>query len=229
MIFTPLESGKSVEGAEVEAFKSDVNHEKYLYLMAGTHGDEVEGVYVLKKLFEWLKSDHLISDLPIVVLPILNIDGYCAQRRINSHSVDLNRNYPTGWKADFKKEKNNPGSGPLSEPENQYLVKLFDKFPPGFVISFHSWKPILNFNGNAQDVAEYLSSYNQYETADDIGYPCPGSLGSFVPTEYSAGVLTYECPVLAEGKSLEEIWNENEEGLKNLLQSDLVKKKIGFK
>ena len=57
MIFTPLTSGTSVEGVEIPAFKTDLNADKYLYLMAGTHGDEVEGVYVLQQLFEWLKGD----------------------------------------------------------------------------------------------------------------------------------------------------------------------------
>ena len=102
MIFSPLTSGHSVEENEIEAFKTDISADKYLYLMAGTHGDEVEGVYVLQQLFSWLKEEHSLKDLPIVVVPILNPDGYRSGSRVNSHAVDLNRNYPTeNWCGDF--------------------------------------------------------------------------------------------------------------------------------
>lgn len=227
MIFNPLNSGASVEGNEIPAFKADIKASKFLYLMAGTHGDEVEGVYVLDKLYAWLKEEHSLNDLPIIVIPILNPDGYRAGTRVNSHAVDLNRNCPTeNWSADFKKDKYNPGKSPMSEPENAYLDNLFQKFPPAFIISFHSWKRILNFNGDAEDVASYLASYNEYPTAADIGYPTPGSLGTYAPEKYGCPVLTFECPVLEEGLSLKDIWEENEQGLKNFIQSELLLKKI---
>lgn len=227
MIFSPLKSGKSVEENEIEAYKTDVSSKKYLYLMAGTHGDEVEGVYVLKQLFDWLKEEHSLNDLPIIVVPILNPDGYRASSRVNAHAVDLNRNYPTeNWSSEFKKDKYNPGPEPLSEPENLFLSELFKKFKPGFIISFHSWKPILNFNDDAEDIANYLASYNEYPVCSDIGYPTPGSLGTYAPQEFNSPVLTFECPLLASGKSLKEIWQENEEGLKSLIQSELILKKI---
>lgn len=227
MIFTPLTPGHSVEGNEIDAFRTDVQAEKYLYLMAGTHGDEVEGVYVLQELYKWLKEEHSLRDLPIIVIPILNPDGYRAGSRVNSHAVDLNRNYPTSnWSSEFKQKKYNPGAEGLSEPENKFLDKLFQKFPPGFIISFHSWKPILNFNSDAEDVANYLSSYNEYPVTGDIGYPTPGSLGTYAPEKYQAPVLTFECPVLSEEISLKSIWENNELGLKSFIQSELLLKKI---
>ncbi len=227
MIFTELEPGRTVEGHPIQAYKTDVKAEKYLYLLAGTHGDEVEGIHVLKELFNWLKHEHSLKDLPIVVVPILNLDGYRASTRVNAHMVDLNRNYPTkDWTPEATEKKYNPGPKALSEPENQFLVKLLDKYRPGFIISFHTWKPILNFNGDCQDVAEFLSAYNKYPIAGDIGYPTPGSFGSFVPEKYGAGVLTFECPPLSDELSLKEIWQENEQSLKDFMQSELLLKKI---
>lgn len=227
MIFTELEPGRSVEGHPIPAYMTDVKAKKYLYLIAGTHGDEVEGIHVLKELFNWLKKEHSLKDLPIVVVPILNVDGYRASSRVNAHMVDLNRNYPTkDWSPTAEQAKYNPGPKALSEPENQFLVKLLDKYPPGFILSFHTWKPILNYNGDCQDVAEFLSTYNQYPIAGDIGYPTPGSFGSFVPEKYKAGVLTFECPPLSEEKGFKEIWQENERGLKDFMQSELLAKKI---
>ena len=87
-------SGRSVEGDEIPCFRSESKASNYVYLIAGTHGDEVEGVYVLQQLFDWLKEDEECN-LPLIVLPILNIDGYRASTRVNSHGVDLKRNYPS--------------------------------------------------------------------------------------------------------------------------------------
>lgn len=227
MIFHPLEFGKSVEENDIEAFRSDVSGDKYIYLLGGTHGDEVEGVYVLKQLFDWLKSEHQIPEIPIILIPILNPDGYRASTRVNSHAVDLNRNYPTeNWTSEARKEKYNPGPEGLSEPENKFLIKLFDKFKPAFVLSFHSWKPLLNFNGDCEDIADFISSYNGYETAPDVGYPTPGSLGTFVPEKYDASVLTFECPVLSDELSLKDIWEQSADALQNLMKSDLLKNKL---
>lgn len=229
MIFTELDPGKSVEGNDIPVFISEVKASKFLYLIGGTHGDEVEGVYVLSELYKWLSTDHSLKDLPIIVVPILNVDGYRTSSRVNAHQVDLNRNYPSkDWKKDFTQQKYNPGPKPLSEPENQFLVDLLDEFKPGLILSFHTWKPILNYNGDSQDVAEFLSSFNQYPIASDIGYSTPGSFGSFVPEKYGAGVITYECPPLGENKSLKQIWMENEKGLKALFHSELISKKIDF-
>jgi protein MpaA len=228
MIFSELESGHSLEGHSIPAFKTDIKAQKYLYLIGGVHGDEVEGVYVLKELFSWLKSEHSLKDLPMVVVPILNVDGYQNRTRVNAHLVDLNRNLPTkDWSTDHKEPRYNPGPKPLSEPENQFLVKLMDKYKPGFIISFHTWKPILNFNGECKDVAEFLNKYNNYEMAGDIGYPTPGSLGTFAVEKYQSPVLTFECPELkTHRESLKDIWNENEKGLKDFFSSELIWKKI---
>jgi protein MpaA len=228
MIFSEIESGLSVEGNTITAFKTDVKAQKYLYLLAGVHGEEVEGVYVLKELFNWLKQEHVLKDMPIVVIPILNIDGYRALSRNNAHSVDLNRNLPTkNWNPVPREPRYNPGPKPLSEPENQYLVKLLDKYHPGLIISFHTWKPILNYNGNCQDIAEYLSQFNKYEIADDIGYPTPGSLGTYGVEAYKCPVLTFECPELKKHReTLKEIWTENEEGLKRLFKNELIADKL---
>ena len=228
MIFSELESGTSLEGHPIPVFKTDIKAPKYLYLLAGVHGDEVEGVYVLKELYAWLKLNHDLKDLPMIVIPILNVDGYKNQTRVNAHSVDLNRNLPTkDWSNAHKEAKYNPGPKALSEPENQFLVKLMDKYRPGLIMSFHTWKPILNYNGECQDIADFLSEFNDYETASDIGYPTPGSLGTFAVEKYNSPVLTFECPELrTHRETLKEIWLENEEGLKKVFQSELIWNKL---
>ena len=94
MIFKSLRSGQSVGNREIPAYISEKKDEHFLYLMAGVHGDEVEGVYVLKHLFEWIKTTNSL-DYPIIVIPIVNVDGYAERTRINANGVDLNRNLAT--------------------------------------------------------------------------------------------------------------------------------------
>ncbi len=225
MQLSKLRSGKSVEGNEIHSYISDKDAPKYIYLMGGVHGDEVEGVYVANELHKWLEDSDDVT-LPIVIIPILNVDGYRSSTRVNSHGVDLNRNMPTQcWDPNFTQAKNNPGPSPLSEPENEYLMDLFKRFKPGFILTLHSWKPIVNFNGDCEDVANLLSKHNKYPIADDIGYPTPGSLGTYGSVDLSAPVLTFEFPTLTDSKlSLKEIWDQNETGLKELFTSDILKR-----
>lgn len=222
MNFIELKAGKSVEGQDINAYRSELKSDKYIYLMAGVHGDEVEGVYVLDKLFEWLKD--LEKEIPLIIIPILNKDGYRAGTRVNAHGVDLNRNCPSkSWSSDARSPKYNPGPAPLSEPENIFLEKLLGKFWPKLIITFHSWKPMINYNGNCLEIAEFLERYTSYPICDDIeGHPTPGSLGDFSPEVFKAPVITYELPLLSDDNCLNDIWVENKAGLKALLQSDLL-------
>ncbi len=222
MIFNELKHGSSVEGKELKAFRSDFKGDKYTYLLAGVHGDEVEGVYILSKLFDWLKENDDL-ELPIIVIPILNEDGYRVGTRKNAHDIDLNRNLPTqDWTEKSDKKKYYPGTKPLSEPENVFLDKLLQKFPPKLMISFHSWKPLINYNGDCKDIADLLSQYNHYEVVENIGYPTPGSLGTYAPEKYKTPVITFECPTIDESeKALKDIWNENQKALTELFISKL--------
>ncbi|MBH48070.1 MAG: hypothetical protein CME71_07850 [Halobacteriovorax sp.] len=224
MNFIPLKSGKSVEGDEIKAYKSETKGPSWIYIMAGVHGDEVEGVYVVQKLYEWLQNQEDIQR-PTVIIPILNVDGYRAGTRTNAHAVDLNRNLPSkDWTNKGREAKYNPGTKPLSEPENIYLDKLFQKYPPKLIMSFHSWKPFINTNGDCLEVAQFLERYNNYEIVQDeiAGHPTPGSLGEYAQQEYNSPVITFECPLLASGKSLKEIWDENAVGLQALMRSNLL-------
>jgi murein peptide amidase A len=218
-----LKSGTTVEGSEIIAYISEEKAAKYNYLLAGVHGDEVEGVYVLKQILEWMKSDDDVTG-PFIIIPILNIDGYRAGTRTNALGIDLNRNLPaSNWTDEKRDKKYNPGSSPLSELENIFLDKLFQKFPPNFILTFHSWKPMLNYNGDCKEIADFLEKYNSYPVCDSIdGHPTPGSLGHYAWDKYYCPVLTFECPVLDDNLSLKDIWDENRTGLIKLIQSDLL-------
>ena len=224
MKFELIVKGKSSLGKDIPVFQSGVNQKGYIYIMAGTHGDEPEGVYVLDKLFAWLQENDR-SFMPVIVIPILNPDGLELKTRTNGNKVDLNRNYKTkNWQPTSEKERYFPGPHPMSEPENQFLDEIFRTYPPSFILSFHAWKPLIDYDGEALEIAHFLSQFNSYPVTDYIGYPTPGSFGTYIQENFKVPVITFECPESSLEKSLEDIWLENEKGLKALFTDKILHK-----
>jgi protein MpaA len=223
MKFETLKSGTSINGNEIKAYKSEANGTKYNYILGAVHGDEIEGAHLAKKIFEWLQVQNDVN-IPTIVVPVVNIDGFLNNTRVNGNGVDLNRNLPSKfWNPEASEAKYFPGKAPLSEPENLFLVELFKAYPPRFILSFHSWYPVLNYNGACKEIADFLAKYNNYEIAADFeDHPTPGSLGEYGPQVYNSPVLTFECPLLSETVTLEKIWNDNQEGLTKLFTTEII-------
>ena len=212
--YTEIESGYSVHGKEIPMYTNSIKADNYIYLIAGVHGDEPESVFVLKQLFSWLQLQNIIK--PIIVIPAVNPDGLAAGTRVNGNGVDLNRNWPcSNWSNKFAESRYNPGARPLSEPENIFLYNLFKQFKPSIILSFHTLRPMLNPNPHAKNVANYLAKYNNYKVVDYIGYPTPGSLGSYVDEVLNCGIITYELPEASLKLSMHDIWLNNETALQN--------------
>jgi len=173
----------------------------HLLIIGGVHGDEIEGVACAQGLLSYLLT-HEVPGLQISVLPILNPEGVLLKTRGNSAGVDLNRNLNTkDWTADFTVIRYYPGKSSLSEPENQILVDLLAKDRPDFIISLHSYKPMLNINGPCPE-AQVISEKTGYKIVPDIGYPTPGSLGTLAGHEMKIDTLTYE---IERGLSLDQV------------------------
>ena len=167
-------------------------------ILGGVHGDEYEGIALAFSLLEKLED----LGLNITVIPVLNCDGMLLRTRWNINKVDLNRNLPTkDWSPNFEKAKYNPGDQPNSQSENKALTGFIDKYEPSFILTLHSYKPMLNINGDCKKFALALQKRIGYEINDYIGYPTPGSLGTY-GTSRNIPVLTYE---IERGLSIEKI------------------------
>ena len=170
-------------------------------ILAGVHGDEPEGVFVAKGLLQKF-IENFPYKIRLTLVPVLNVDGLLFSRRVNGNKVDLNRNLPTkDWSADYKEEKYCPGFSPGSEPENQALIRWIESHKPRFIITLHSWNPMINVNGDCEPEAEILSKTTGYKVTDDIGYPTPGSLGQYCGFEKNIPTITYE---VARGSGIKE-------------------------
>lgn len=188
--------GKSAAGHPIQA-KTLQNQQpqKKALLIGGVHGNETEGVRFMEDFVREfaLNSDTSPFACELNLLPVLNPDGFLAFQRQNSHGVDLNRNMPTkDWSSSYSEVKYFPGPSANSEPETQVLMDLVDQYRPDFIISFHSWKPMININGPARPFAEAMQLKMDMEIVEDIGYPTPGSLGTYAGWERNIPTITLE-------------------------------------
>jgi len=210
-------------GTPVEIYASaslaELRDQKPILLMGGVHGDEPLGVHLAQKTLEFLLLDDKKSQpevqVPWVVIPVLNIDGYRAGTRVNGRGVDLNRNYPSkSWSPQFEKDRYNPGTGPGSEPEVQAVVRLVQELKPRLLIHCHSWNPMIVAAGpGAQRDAQRLARSSGYEVVPEIGYPTPGSLSQY-------GWIDNQIPVICIEESdhaLEEnVWPAFAQGIREI-------------
>ncbi len=161
-----------------------------LIVVAGVHGDEPASV---EAVLAWLEDASPSTD-GCWIVPALNPDGVAGNRKNNSSDVDLNRNFPA---RSFRREHASgydPGPHAASEPETQALVALVERVRPAGVVAVHAPFACVNYDGPAATWAEHVSRACGWPARADIGYPTPGSLGSWLGVERGVPVLTIELP-----------------------------------
>ncbi len=169
-------------------------------LHAGIHGEEAETTVALSRALRLLSrpSPHC------AVVLAANPDGLIRGTRGNARGVDLNRNFPTGdWRADAVKHRStldsrreielSPGSGPASEPETRALITLVEELEPEVVVALHAPLACID-DDRLGPLARWLSGRTGLPLVSDVGYPTPGSFGTW-GGENGIGVVTYELPL----------------------------------
>jgi len=201
--------GKSVQNRPIEMTMFG-DGSRPILIMGGIHGDERTSVYVAEHLRDELKQHA--PDKPVAILAIANPDGYAADTRTNSRGVDLNRNFPANnWRKG--RGRQNYGADALSEPESNAILNTIDTLNPRLIISIHSIgenRHCNNYDGPAEAIAKLMSNYNHYPVAATMGYPTPGSLGSFAGIDRKIPMITLELPRAASG---EKAWGDNRAAL----------------
>ncbi len=183
--------GSTSNGLTIPAYRFGDKGPEIL-LLGGVHGDETEGIQAANGLLQSF-SRSFPYRLQVTLVPIFNLDGALMCQRKNGRSIDLNRNLPTqDWTPEVAKERYAPGPSANSEPENHALVDYIKNKSPKFIITLHSWMPMLNTNGDCAAVATAIARRTGYDITDDIGYPTPGSLGTYTGLERNIPTITYE-------------------------------------
>ena len=189
-------------------------------IFAAIHGDEPTTAQVTRRLVEYL-STHPEGYLGrrVLVLPVANPDGLARQTRANARQIDLNRNFPSKNFAVGKKGRYFGGEQPASEPETQSLMLLIDDWQPDRIITIHSivrGKHGNNFDGPGEALAQLMSRHNEYAVLPSIGYPTPGSFGSWAGVDRQTPTITLELPSDGTGEAC---WRECCDALLAVIQA----------
>lgn len=176
------------------------------------HGEEPEGEELIYNLiFELNENTDLATGNQILFIPCLNPDGRDRNTRGNANGVDLNRNFPTNnWELSSEKNEYYSGLQPASEIETRFLINVIETYKPNFILTIHTPYKIVNYDGPAQSIAEKISELNGYPVQDYIGYPTPGSFGTYTGIERNIPVITLELP---DKTSINALWEENRKAL----------------
>ncbi len=211
--------GKSVLGLPIVGHYFGTTGPKTL-IFAAIHGDEANTAFVANQLVEHLtKNPAAYYGRRVAVMPVANPDGLARGTRANAREIDLNRNFPAKNFAVGKKGRYFGGEEPASEPEAQLLIQLIDDWKPDRIITLHSiarGKHGNNFDGPAEALAKHMSFHNQYNVLSTMGYPTPGSFGSWAGVDRKLPTITLEVPTDASGPTA---WRENREALLAVIQA----------
>ncbi len=188
----------------IELIKLKPEHpEKSILIIGVLHGDEPDGEYLIRK---YLESDPEVNKNRLLFIPCLNPDGKHLNTRQNVNGVDLNRNFPSqNWELTEDKDYFG-GEHPSSERETKFVLKVFEQFDIDCILAIHAPYKIVNYDGPAKELAEKISKITGYPVQDYIGYPTPGSLGTFAGIERNIPTITLELP---ENEAKEELWEHN--------------------
>ena len=178
--------------------REKTNNENELLLIGGSfsrnpilvvgvvHGDEPQGEDLINRYLKETKSGMLF-------IPCLNPDGKVLKTRTNSNGVDINRNFPTkNWTDIPDEDKYFGGREPASEIETRFLIEVMDKYQPSAVLTLHTPYKIVNYDGPAQELADRISEIMNYPVEESIGYPTPGSFGTYAGVERNIPTITLE-------------------------------------
>jgi protein MpaA len=182
--------GRSVQGRPISAIELGDPHAARRVLVVGClHGDEPAGTAVADALAAGPRPAH--ADLWIV--PMLNPDGTAAGTRGNARGVDLNRNFPSGWRRiDAPGSIHYSGPAPLSEPESAAAARLVRRVRPTAAIWFHQHLAVVDGSQGPADVERRF--------ARDVGLPLralpvyPGSATGWENTVVGGSAFVVELP-----------------------------------
>lgn len=186
-------------GHKIELIGNPTN--KNILIIGVFHGDEPQGKYLIDEYLKKYSTKKSEQRNSLLFIPCLNPDGMDRNTRVNSNNVDLNRNFPTqNW---GRNEGDNAtcddettdyfgGKSPASEIETKFVIDIIKKFQPKIILTLHAPYKVVNYDGPAKEVAEKISQIINYPAEGSIGYPTPGSFGTYCGVERNIPTITLE-------------------------------------
>lgn len=193
----PEAIGTTVLGAPIEVYAPETGVSSVL-VMAGQHGEESETVILLSRVLRSLERP-----LATHVILCANPDGTQRGTRGNARGVELNRNFATSnwrdeavhhrWSLNGEQDTPlSPGEYAGSEPETRALIDFIHQRNIQTIVSLHAPLACID-DPNETPLARTLANRSGLPLVTSVGYPTPGSLGTW-GTENGLDIITYELP-----------------------------------
>src|SRR5699024_4575571 len=87
------------------------------------------------------------ANVHLIVVPLLNPDGFNLNTRKNGNNVDINRNFPADWTYNPDKTSlNYTGEEHATEPETQIMMQFLADNPDlYFAVDYHNYTTLSDF------------------------------------------------------------------------------------
>jgi len=205
--------GRSVQGKPIEMTVFGQDGETILILGA-LHGNEPTSAALAERLIQYLQANpQTYQGRRVAVVPVVNPDGLALGTRENANGVDINRNFPANnFPADPGRDY--PG-GPyaVSERETLAVLTATRQLQPARIVSIHAIRRGEhgnNYDGPARSLAAEMGRHNGYPVLATMGYPTPGSFGTWAGIDQQIPTITLELP---RDAGEETCWQENRDAL----------------
>lgn len=121
-----------------------------LLVDGGHHGNEFSGIHTARffavaLVDEAAANASVLSGKRVIVVPVVNPDGWVAAQRTNANGVNLNRNYPFHWNdrgtdpVPYGANYAGPSAG--SEPETKLVMAAMESVDLRAYVSYHCCGP----------------------------------------------------------------------------------------
>ena len=178
---------------------------KTVLIIGVVHGDEYQGKFLIENYIESCSNPKN----RMLFIPCLNPDGLKLKTRANANEIDINRNFPTkNWVREPFASEYFGGESPASEIETKFVMEVLEEYCPHIILTIHAPYKVVNYDGPAKEIAQKISQIINYPAKNDIGYPTPGSFGTYAGVERKIPTITLELDEEVDVKEFIEPMNK---------------------
>lgn len=147
-----------------------------LLMFGSVHGNEMGTAGLLERLVLEiaLNPDMVDKNKKLVIIPILNPDGYLDRKdKLNANGVNIDLNFATAdWK-NYGPKGTFGGPYPFSETESRAFKKMVEDYNPGIVISFHAFGSFVAPEAGeaSANLAKWYAEKTGYAFSEGYDYP----------------------------------------------------------
>ncbi len=198
--------GHSAEGRPIRALAlGDREAARRILVVGCIHGNECAGLAATRRL---ARMGTPPKGSVIWIVHQVNPDGARRGVRQNARGVDLNRNFPAGWRAGGRPwDGEYPGTRPFSEPETRAIRRLVRRVRPQVTIWYHQPQRMVRAWGRS------VAAARRYGARAGLRYRSlvwpPGTAPRWQNTRFSrqrSFVVELAPGPLSDGRALRHAW-----------------------